>query len=314
MPPLPVPEAGALDDATEVPAMTLFAQRAQAVRPAFSIAAANRDAVGELCRRLDGLPLAIELAAARVTVLTPAAMVARLSDRFTVLAGGPRDAPARLRSMRDTIGWSYDLLSAEEQRLFRCLSVFVGGFSLDAVEAVWTRTGDASPDTLTGITSLVDKSLVQPVDVVAGAPRFAMLETIREYGQERLVASGEEAAVRDRHATWCVSLKDDIPSLFDPTRQISSVDRVEAEHANIRVALAWLESSQRTLDLATLVIALRWHWQLAGHQTEGLTWYKRLIADRSVLDPLVSCDALRLAGLLAQVLGDPSAQTYLEDA
>ena len=195
-------------------AVRLFVARARAVKPDFAVTAANAPAVAAICHRLDGLPLAIELAAARSNLLAPPALLTRLAGQLSVLTGGPRDAPARLRTMRDAIAWSHDLLTASERALFRRLAVFAGGFTLEAAEAV--AAGDAGtdgvlPSVLDGLASLVDKSLVRTVATAdaeheLGDLRYGMLETIREYGLEQLAASGEDEATRRRHAAWCLAL------------------------------------------------------------------------------------------------------------
>ena len=177
-------------------------QRATEARPSFAVTDETCAAVAEICRRLDGLPLAIELAAARVKLLAPQAMLARLERRLPLLTGGARDLPERQRTLRDTIAWSYDLLDEPERRLFRRLAVFVGGCTLEAAEAVCNADGDLGIDVFDGIASLVDKSLLRQEDGPDGEPRFTMLETIREYGLEQLQASGEEAAIRRRHLAW----------------------------------------------------------------------------------------------------------------
>ncbi len=187
-------------------AIRLFVERARANNPTLALTDANAETIAEICRRLDGLPLAIELAAARSKVLSPAALLARLTHRLELLTGGPRDQPPRLRTMRDAVAWSHDLLTPEEQTLFRRLAVFAGGFVLGAAERV--AGDDSSSPVLDVLASLVDKSLVQQQDV-ADEPRFALLETVREFGLEALAASGEEAAIRRAHAAWYLALAED---------------------------------------------------------------------------------------------------------
>ena len=207
-----------------IPAVDLFVRRAEAVRRTFALTPDNAAAVAEIAVRLDGLPLAIELAAARIRILSPAALLARLGHRLPLLTGGAQDLPARQQTLRATLDWSYDLLDPAEQTLFRRLAVFAGGFTLDAAEAVSRETGVGSreldvlaPDSrlpsldspfsrlrFDGIASLVDQSLLRVVDVEDDESRFGMLETMREYGSERLVAAGEEIDARNRQAAWCV--------------------------------------------------------------------------------------------------------------
>src|SRR5215213_1555972 len=214
VPPLGLADSGeqvSYEAVAESPAVQLFVARARAVQEAFALTVENAAAVAAICRRLDGLPLAIELAAARVKVLSPSALLARLEHRLVVLTGGGRDLPARQQTMRDTIAWSYDLLSAPERRLFRCLAIFVGGCTVEAAEAVGGCFAEGvsaapersdSPSVFDGIISLVDKSLLQRVEGVNGETRFSMLETVRELGLERLVAGGELDDVGRRHAAY----------------------------------------------------------------------------------------------------------------
>src|SRR4051794_28031705 len=175
---------------------------ARAATPDFDLTESNAAAVAEICRRLDGLPLAIELAAARVKVFAPEMLLARLDRQLPLLTGGPQDQPARLQSMRDAVAWSYDLLDSEEQSLFRRLSVFAGGFTLEVAEAVSGRIGAASSSTVDGVLSLVDKSLVQRSAGDSDGPRFGMLATIQEYGLERLIAEGEAQQTHQAHAAF----------------------------------------------------------------------------------------------------------------
>src|SRR5829696_6147397 len=219
------------------PAVALFVQQAQAAKADFVLT----DIVATICRHLDGLPLAIELAAARVKVLPPAALLSRLESRLPLLAGGPRDAPARQRTLRDTIAWSHDLLGEEEYILFRRLGVFAGGWMLPAAETV--VNSERSLDVLGGITSLVDKSLARQVDEADGEPRLAMLETIREFAQEQLAASGEEPVTREQHAAWVLALVEQAAPAMYGASQRTWWERLDAERPNIRnhVLLApWL--------------------------------------------------------------------------
>src|ERR1700674_1938239 len=209
VPPLALPDSRSLppvEALSQYPAVALFVQRAAAVKPDFELNRENASAVAEICARLDGLPLAIELAAARVKVLSPSSMLTRLASRLQLLTGGSRDLPQRQQTLRVAMDWSYDLLSAAEQKLFRRLSVFVGGCNLEGVEAVCDTKGDLDLDLLDGMASIVDKSLVQQVEHANGEPRFRMLETIREYALEKLEASGEEAATKRAHAAYCLGL------------------------------------------------------------------------------------------------------------
>src|SRR5207253_9329104 len=211
VPPLAMPDSRSMPpvELLQYPAVALFVQRAVAVKPDFELNRENAPAVTEICSRLDGLPLAIELAAARVKVLSPSSMLPRLASRLQLLTGGARELPQRQQTLRAAMDWSYDVLSAAEQKLFRRLSVFVGGCTLEGVEAVCDTKGDLELDLLDGIASLVDKSLVQQVEPAKGESRFVMLETIREYALEKLETSGEEALTKRAHAAYCLVLAEE---------------------------------------------------------------------------------------------------------
>lgn len=269
--PLALPEKHRLPSEVEVgdyPAVQLFVIRAQAIRYDFAITPANATAIAEICRRVDGLPLAIELASARLAALPPEALLARMERRLPMLSGGARDLPARQRTMRDTITWSHDVLDANEHALFRRLAVFSGGFTLAAAERV---TGD--PDgqglaVLEGIAALVDASLLENVAQPSGEPRYAMLETIREYAWEQLDASGETDTIRRAHAAWCLDLAEQ-GDAANVMRTASLLDRLEAEHDNLRAALGWAEASDQTVFRLQLTGALWLFWYFRGHLAEG---------------------------------------------
>jgi non-specific serine/threonine protein kinase len=308
--PLPIPESGDVADVSEATAARLFVQRARAIRADFELTDDNSESVGEICRYLDGLPLAIELAAARVNLFNPDQIRSQLTDRFRLLTGGQRDAPGRLRSMRDAVAWSYDLLPADEQRLFQQLSVFIGGFTLDAAEAV----SDVALDPFAGVASLVDQSLLRTVTVGGGEARYMMLETIREFGLEQLAASGDEAAVRDRLANWCVAWTNSAVS-NDPDSQSAWFDRLDAEHGNLRETIAWLDRTERLDELATLLTQIRSLWYHTGpNHAEGLKWFERVLARHPGMSDSVRGDTLLWAGHLAQSLGRPDATAYLAEA
>jgi predicted ATPase/DNA-binding CsgD family transcriptional regulator len=237
--PLALPAEGAHDPLAS-PAMILFAERARAVVPGFRLDAENAGAVAEICRRLDGLPLAVELAAARVRLLDPAALLARMEPRHRLLTGGGHDRPARLRTIEDAIAWSYDLLAPAEQWLLRRLSVFAGGFTLEAVEAV---TPHSAADPLAALQTLVDHSLVSRRTL--GEPsRFTMLETIREFAFERLTAAGEARDARDAHARWCLGFAEQYaPDYFVHDDVVARAAMIAAEHANLLAALAHLDAA-----------------------------------------------------------------------
>jgi predicted ATPase/DNA-binding CsgD family transcriptional regulator len=284
------------------PAVTLFVERAQAVAPDFRLTDANAAIVLQICRHLDGLPLAIELAAARLRILQPAALLARLDQRLSFLTGGTRDQPHRLRTMGDAIAWSYDLLSPAEQRLFQRLAVFVSGFTLEAAEWV---AGIGSPVSGTGgetassvfdcIASLLDHSLITREIGFDGASRFGMLETIREYGLERLGASGEEAAVRDAHARYCLAYAERYaPEFFRDDDVVLRFDAIAAEHADILAALAHLAATELDDEQVRLAALLGPFWFLGSFHSVGRVSLERALAHPAAL-PAV--EALALANL-----------------
>jgi predicted ATPase/DNA-binding CsgD family transcriptional regulator len=287
-------------------AIRLFVTRAQAARADFVLSDENAEAVAEICRRLDGLPLAIELAAARARVLPPAALLSRLSRRLPLLTGGARDAPERLQTMRDAIAWSYDLLSTNERVLFRRLSIFVGGFTLAAAEAVHEgvplRSG--TPSVLDLLASLIDKSLIRQEGAAEGEARYVLLETIREFGLEQLAASGELDDVSRRHVAWCLALVEAAaPHLLGPEQRLWA-ERLEREHANLRAALAWLVDrgdGDTALRLANPLLLL---WFLRGHLREGASWFERALAQATEAPAEDRSWAMFGAGLLTWAHGD----------
>jgi predicted ATPase/DNA-binding NarL/FixJ family response regulator len=258
-------------------AVQLFVTRARAANPAFSLTSANAATVNDICQRLDGLPLALELAAARTLALPPSAMLARLDHTLPLLTGGARDLPDRLRTMRNTIAWSYDLLTPDEQRFFRCLAVFASSFSLDA--AIVFASGIAAA--LDAIGSLIEKSILhltsQGNDPV---PRYRMLETVREFGLEQLNASGDEAATRRRHAAWYVDLAETATAHLNGADQASWQDRLETELPNIRLALAW--ATDHDIDLALrLGASLQQFWIVRGNVSEARQALDRILASQA---------------------------------
>jgi predicted ATPase/DNA-binding CsgD family transcriptional regulator len=278
--PLPVPPSDAFSPAevAEHAAARLFAERARAVRPAFRLDETNAATVGALCRHLDGLPLAIELAAARMTLLSAEALLAQMGDRLRLLRGGARDAPTRQRTMRDTIAWSHGLLTPAEQILFRRLAVFVGGFALEAAAEVIRTPGKTEIDVLDGLTALADHNLVASM-AHDGEPRSAMLETVREFALEQLASSGEEDVVRGRHAAWYLQLAEDFE--VDTPRgpeQARRLARLEAELPNLRGALGWLEERGDTEAMMRLAGALGGFWFWRSHRQEGAAWLERALA------------------------------------
>jgi excisionase family DNA binding protein len=368
-----------LEELGQIDAIRLFVARAQAVRDDFTLAAENASAVAAVCERVNGLPLAIELAAVRTRVLTPSDLLARLSPQLPLLSGGPADQPARLRSMANAIAWSYDLLPAAEQALFRRLAVFVGGFGLEAAEWVggslrsggdggFTASGGVAcgsggketddgslptlrppsppesaqrtpppegaqrpappeaaqrmpppeaavrlappqrsdpPSVLDSLTALVDQSLLQWGPGPGGQTRYGMLEPVREYGVERLAESGEESAVRDAHADWCLAFAGRAePELAGPDA-MAWVRRIEVELGNIRAAHAWLFARCDAARALRLGGALGWFWSSGGYFLEGRALYDRLLAMPGVTEaPAALGKVLHAAGDVEQWLGN----------
>jgi non-specific serine/threonine protein kinase len=316
VPPMSLPDPAHLPPLPELAAaeaVALFVERAGAVRPGFALTAENAVAVAEICVRLDGLPLAIELAAARAKVLSPQALLARLEHRLALLTGGARDAPARQRTLRDAIAWSYGLLTPEDQTLFRWLSVFVGGCTLTAAEAV--AGGAAAGDVLDGVSSLVDKGLLHLADHPDQEPRFAMLETIRAYALEQLADSGEEEHARDAHLDYFLVLAELAePELTGPN-QVAWLDRLEAEHHNLRAALAWSLEADRLTQGLCLAGALLRYWEHHSHYAEEGKWLEQALP-RAGDEPVpVRAKALHAAGVVAFWQGDRAgAEAALGDA
>lgn len=260
-------------------AVRLFVTRAQAADSSFALTSENVLSVADIVRRLDGLPLAIELAAARVRLLPPRVMLERLAQAtggssLQLLTGGPRDLPARQQTLRNTIAWSYDLLDEAEQWLFQRLAVFSGGWTLDAAEAVAGASG-ASGNVFDGLDSLISKSLIWQTPHQG---RFMMLQTIRDYALEQLVESGQADGVREAHARWVLALVEQAePELYGPD-QAAWLERLDAEQENLRAALDWLLAG-RNADLALrLAGCLSWYWNLRGRVSEGRTWLEAALA------------------------------------
>ena len=324
VPPLAVPDAEAATPAALVgnDAVTLFVERAQAVKPDFALTDANAPAVAAICARLEGIPLALELAAARSKVLAPAAILARLGSGLALLTGGARDLPARQQTLRATIDWSYDLLTPEEQQLFRRMAVFRGGRTLEAAEAVCNADGDLALDVLDGIASLLDKSLLLPGEGRTGEPRYRMLETIREYAGERLAAAGEAAALRRRHARYFAALAEAAEPQLKGPEQATWLDRLEDEHDNIRAALAWAQAPDAPAPDAAggpspveiglcIAGAIRSFWYTRGYVREGRGHLAALLAAADAPGTAVTlatrARALNAAGALAWAQSDYAA-------
>jgi predicted ATPase len=272
--------------------------------------------VAEICRRLDGLPLAIELAAARIRILSPAALLARLDRRLTVLTGGARDLPARQQTLRATIAWSYDLLDPQEQELFARLGVFVGGWTFEAGEAVCSAAGGLPLDLIDGLDSLVQKSLVRQDDVPGGDVRFTMLETVREFAQERFQELPAAEELRAVHAAWFLALAENA-NWDDFAAQADVLIRLEAEHANFRQAIAYFEGQGAggVSARARLAAALSYFWWLRGYLTEGRSVLERVIAERDAMPTADCAAALSGVAFLVEAQGDmEQAEAFQEEA
>jgi predicted ATPase/transcriptional regulator with XRE-family HTH domain len=322
VPPLAVPDLlhlPALDRLSNYAAVRLFIERARAVQADFHLTQTTASAVAEICVRLDGLPLAIELAAVRSKLLPPHALLTRLSHRLKLLVGGPQSLSARQQTLRNTIDWSYNLLQAGEQTLFWRLAVFVGGGTIEAVEAVCNVQTDLPFDLLDGLQSLLDHSLLRQELSLKYEPRFGMLETIREYALERLELSGEADAIRRRHAIYHLELAQQAEK-ESPVQQRMWLDRLERELGNLRAALAWCrtmtDGGEIELRLATLLF---WFWRRRGSISEGRVWIMGALA-RSHAGGIESgkqarAHGLNAAGLLAYHQGDHAvACALLEEA
>jgi len=286
------------------PAVALFIARARAVRPDFALTGDNSAAVAAICVRLDGLPLAIELAAARSKLLPPTALLAGLQRRLTLLTGGACDLPARHQTLRAAIAWSVQLLHPSEQRLFSRLGVFAGGWTLDTAAAVTGDCAAAGPDAVfDGLAALVDNSLVRD-ETTEGTPRFGMLETIREYALERLQTDGSASAVRAAHARAFLALAELAAPELAGAGQEAWLARLETEHDNLRAALAW-ELTDGTADRALRLSAALWpFWRTHGHLSEARHWLEAALAAARDPDPAVQAQALNGAGWIASNQGD----------
>ena len=318
---------------TEYPSVQLFVQRAQMVRPDFQVTPENAAAVAAICARLDGLPLALELAAARVKLLSPQAMLPRLDRRLALLTSGSRDLPLRQQTLRASIDWSYDLLDEAQRAVFRRLAVFVGGFTLEAAEEVINTTEAASAsggqetedekrrteagaefdDVLTHLETLVNESLVQQREDAAGETRFTLLETIREYALERLEESGEGDILRRRHAAYFARLAEQADAELRGADQPLWLNRLEKDEDNIRATLRWLKQGAEGQRLLKLAGAMSRYWYLRGHWTEGRMWLtdalQMMSTERDVEPAMVQLrvKALNAIGALATAQADYQA-------
>jgi len=315
LPPLALPDPKTplpVHALSRCPAIALFVQRAAAVKPDFALTNENAPAVAEICIRLDGLPLAIQLAAARIKLLPPSAMRSRLASRLHLLTTGAKDLPARQQTLRQAIDWSYDLLSEPEQKLFRRLSVFAGGFTLEAAESVCDTKKDLGLDLLDGMASMVDKSLVRQMEQADAEPRFAMLETLREYGLEKLAASGEEPPTRRAHAAYCLVLAEEGAGENPEGELREWMNRFETEHDNFRAALDWLVATHNADWGLRLGIALFRFWEMREYFTEGRERLGKLLRlDGAAVPSNARMRILFAAGVLAAEQSDYAAADEL---
>src|SRR5713101_3990445 len=316
LPPLALPDSTSplpTHELTQYAAISLFLQRAMAIKPDFNVTTANVQTIAMICRRLDGLPLAIELAAARIKLLPPQALLQRLIHPLNVLTGGRQDAAERHQTLRNTIAWSYHLLHTGEQQLFRRVSVFVGSCSLEAIEALYSSYPDRTMLVLDGVSSLIDKSLLRQIEQ-GDEPRIFMLETISEYALEMLDANGEERFIRHAHAVYYMTLAEESERELVGPQQAAWLERLEQEHDNLRAALDWslqqdedTNETQRRMEIALrLAGALRRFWQMHGHLNEGQTLTEKALSASEGIPVSVQAraNALIAAGTLASIQND----------
>ncbi|MGI9179834.1 MAG: ATP-binding protein [Longimicrobiaceae bacterium] len=299
VPPLSLPDPKRLpplERLTQYETVRLFVERARGVKPNFTVTNENAAAVAEICHRLDGLPLAIELAAARVRILPPQALLARLQNRLALLTGGARDLPERQQTLRGAIEWSFELLGEEERVLFRRLAAFAGGRTLEAIESVCNADGGL--DVLDGVSSLVEKSLLRQEEDAEDEPRFVMLETLHEYASEKLQESAEAEEIRSRHAAFFLALAEEAEPQLTGPEQGRWLARLEVEHENLRAALRHLLQSGDAERAGRLAGALWSFWRQRGHLREGRDWLAQVLASEH-LSPRTRARALSAAGVLA---------------
>jgi predicted ATPase len=307
VPPLSVPDVKHLPDLktlSQYEAVRLFIERAKSAKADFEVTDESAPAVAEICVRLDGLPLAIELAAARIKMLPPNELLHRLTSRLKLLTGGARDLPERQRTLRATIEWSFALLEEGEQLLFARLAVFSGGRTLEAIEAICDAEGDLPMGAFDGVSSLLDKSLLRQEEGPGGEPRFVMLETIHEFAREKLGESAEAEEIKRTHAQYFLTLAEEAdPELKGPD-QLEWLERLEAEHDNVRAALSWA-SERKDVEVALrLGGALWWFWLVRGYHSEGRGWLEEALAMEGRGSPEVRAMALVGVGALALDQGD----------
>jgi predicted ATPase len=276
VPALEVPQDNAsvdIQSMQQFPALALFAERARAVRPEFTLNEKNIQAVASICNQLDGLPLAIELIASRMRLMSPQSLLERMSNQFILSADGLRAVPERQKTLKNATGWSYDFLTSEEQKLFAYLSVFSGGFTLEAAESIFS--GISTDRTVTAlITSLSDKSLLLRTYGSSGEICFSMLFTIQQFALEHLSQTGDEQQIRDAHLDYFIRYAEHAEKEIRGPRQAEWIEQIETEHNNNRAALEWAISAQKTDAALRLLWALGWPWEVRGHYNEAYGWLK----------------------------------------
>ena len=314
VPPLPLPPASVLaqglTDFAQIPSIQLWCQRVAAIDPTWVLTEDNAPTVAEICRRLDGLPLAIELAAARVRILSPSLLLERLSSRLAVLTAGPRDLPARQQTLRNAINWSYELLQVAEQRIFRRLAVFQGGFSIEAASVVGNVEGEMDVSVEDALGALVDQHLLIRLETAAGEPRLGMLETIREFALECLDSSGETTRIRLAHAEYFARLAETAEPVLNSGKRKPWLVRLDAEQANIRVALQCALDTD-SADLGFRIIGSVWLWcWLTFHEARRWVGELRLLPSASARS-VAQAKALNAAAILGWGDGDTAAARAL---
>jgi predicted ATPase/class 3 adenylate cyclase/Tfp pilus assembly protein PilF len=307
VPPLELPplkEALDLQPLSQYSAVQLFIQRAQSVRPDFKVTNENAPAVAEICHQLDGLPLAIELASARTKMLSPRALLARLGHRFVVLRGGTRDLPERQHTLFSAIDWSYNLLDESQKRMLRRLSVFAGGWTFEAAEAICNAEGEEPIEVFEGLDILMDNNLLKPPEEQYGEPRLRMLETIREFAHEQLIDSGEAESAHQRHTQYYLSLVERVDTEMQHSAMLVRLRQLEAELDNFRAAMSWSLEQGQTECALRIAMAL-WHcWETLGLWCEGLQWLERGLAGKGSIPDKVRAKALTRTGWLIRCMGD----------
>jgi len=320
VPPLAVPLPNGyfdLQNVSQYAAVELFIQRARSIKPDFAVTNENAPALAEICHRLDGLPLAIELAAARIKMMTPGELLSRLEHRFDILRGGMRELPERQQTLRGAIDWSYDLLSDSTKKLFRRLSVFVGGWTLDAAEAVCNLDNDLGFDIMDEMETLVDNSLLLQSQAADGQTRFTMLETIREYAHERLMESNETDQIRHQHALYFLEFVRKVEPLVRSRERVKYTRRLRQEFGNVRAILEWNCSTGKSVEIGQhLAITLAWFWQSSMSISESYRWAVRLMEHVDDSTPLaIHAGLLWGLGGFAWSQGDlPRAITNLDES